>query len=145
MRFVTHAPVYRTTSRTPRLHISSLASPVRSNGRAEHWHSATRRRAIPCDPIYYHHLITQLELYLDEHPKIDDAFSFHLLRSVPGIGKILALLLYEIHTIDRFAFAGDFLFYTRLNQRARRVGRQAILIWLPASLVEFVVALIVKK
>jgi len=48
-----------------------------------------------------HQLITQLELFLVEHAKIDDAFAFHLLRSVPGFGKVLAqVLLYEIHTID---------------------------------------------
>jgi len=48
---------------------------------------------------HYDPLITQLELFLVEHAKIDDAFAFHLLRSVPGIGKVLALvLLYEIHT-----------------------------------------------
>jgi hypothetical protein len=42
-------------------------------------------------------------------------FAFHLLRSVPGIGKVLALvLLYEIHRIERFASAGDFLSYSRL-------------------------------
>jgi hypothetical protein len=33
----------------------------------------------------------------------------------PGIGKILPLvLLYEIHTIDRFPSVGDFLSYARL-------------------------------
>jgi transposase len=38
-----------------------------------------------------------------------------LLRSVPGIGKVLALvLLYEIHRIERFASPGDFLSYARL-------------------------------
>ena len=38
-----------------------------------------------------------------------------LLRTIPGIGKILSLvLLYEIHTIDRFPSVGDFLSYARL-------------------------------
>jgi transposase len=74
---------------------------------------------------YYDKLITQLELYLVEHAKVDNAFSFHLLRSVPGIGKVLALvLLYEIHTIDRFASAGDFLSYARLiSGRGESAGK----------------------
>jgi hypothetical protein len=56
--------------------------------------------------IDYDQLITELELYLVKHAKVDDAFSLHLRRSVPGIGKILALLLLdEIHTIERFASA----------------------------------------
>ena len=38
-----------------------------------------------------------------------------MLRTIPGIGKILSLvLLYEIHTIDRFPSVGDFLSYARL-------------------------------
>jgi hypothetical protein len=74
---------------------------------------------------HYDQLIPQLELYLVKHAKVDDAFSFHLLRSVPGIGKILALvLLYEIHTIDRFASAGDFLSYARLiSGRGESAGK----------------------
>jgi transposase len=64
---------------------------------------------------HYDGLITDLELYLVEHAKVDDAYAFHLLRSVPGIGKILSLVvLYEIHPINRFPSAGDFLSYARL-------------------------------
>ena len=64
---------------------------------------------------HYDRLITELELYLTRHAKTDDAHAFHLLRSVPGIGKVLALvLLYEIHRIERFAAAGEFLSYARL-------------------------------
>ena len=37
------------------------------------------------------------------HAKIDDAATFHLLRTIPGIGKILGLiLLYEIDDIAPF-------------------------------------------
>ena len=38
-----------------------------------------------------------------------------LLRTIPGVGKILSLvMLYEIHTIDRFPKVGDLLSYARL-------------------------------
>jgi transposase len=46
---------------------------------------------------------------------VDDADTFYRLRSIPGVGKILALvLLYEIHDIKRFAGEGEFLSYARL-------------------------------
>jgi transposase len=38
-----------------------------------------------------------------------------LLRSVPGIGQILSLvILYEVHTIERFPTVQDFVSYCRL-------------------------------
>jgi transposase len=59
--------------------------------------------------------LRRLELELSRTAKVDDPQSYYLLRSVPGIGKILALvLLYEIHDVRRFAKAGNFLSYARL-------------------------------
>jgi len=59
--------------------------------------------------------IGDLELYLARTAKVDDPQAFHRLRSVPGIGKVLALiLLYEIHDIRRFPEVGQFLSYARL-------------------------------
>jgi transposase len=63
----------------------------------------------------YDELLGDVELYLTRTAKVDDVNTFHRLRSVPGIGKILALvLLYEIHDVRRFATVGDFLSYARL-------------------------------
>jgi transposase len=63
----------------------------------------------------YDQQLGALELYLTRHAKIDDGNTFHRLRSIPGVGKILALiLLYEIHDIARFATVGQFLSYARL-------------------------------
>lgn len=60
-------------------------------------------------------LIGDVELYLERTVKVDDADTFYRLRSIPGVGKILALvLLYEIHDIKRFAREGQFLSYARL-------------------------------
>lgn len=60
-------------------------------------------------------LIGDVELYLDRTVKVDDADTFYRLRSIPGVGKILALvLLYEIHDIRRFGGEGEFLSYARL-------------------------------
>src|SRR5262245_1162889 len=55
--------------------------------------------------------IGDLELYLARTAKVDDPQAFHRLRSVPGIGKVLALiLLYEIHEIGHFHEVGQFLY-----------------------------------
>jgi transposase len=59
--------------------------------------------------------IRDLELYLTRTAKVDDPQAYQRLRSVPGVGPVLALvLLYEIHDIRRFAEAGRFLSYARL-------------------------------
>jgi transposase len=71
----------------------------------------------------YDELIGDVEVYLTRTAKVDDATTFHRLRSVPGIGKILALvLLYEIHDIRRFPTVGQFLSYARLVRCAHESG-----------------------
>jgi transposase len=63
----------------------------------------------------YDPLIGGLELYLTRTAKVDDPQAYARLLSIPGVGKVLALvLLYEIHDIGRFASAGQFLSYCRL-------------------------------
>jgi transposase len=64
---------------------------------------------------HYDAQIRDLELHLVRRAKQHDPQAFHRLRSVPGIGKILALtILYEIHDIARFPRVQDFLSYARL-------------------------------
>jgi len=63
----------------------------------------------------YDEQIRTLELHLTRHAKVDDPVTYQLLRTVPGIGPVLALiLLYEIHDIARFPEPGNFLSYARL-------------------------------
>jgi transposase len=80
-------------------------------------HESTRR-AIATDLAMVEHLdaqIGQLELYLTRTAKVDDPVVYHLLRSVPGIGPVLGLiLLYEVHDVGRFPEVGNFLSYARL-------------------------------
>jgi transposase len=60
-------------------------------------------------------LIAQVELYLTRTAKVDDVQTYHRLRTIPGVGPILALvLLYEMHRAERFEHAGQFLSYARL-------------------------------
>ena len=64
---------------------------------------------------FYDEQIKRLDLYLEQHAKIDDPDTFYRLMSIPGVGRILAMtLLYEIHDIGRFAEVGHFLSYSRL-------------------------------
>ena len=63
----------------------------------------------------YDERIAEVELYLQRHAKIDEPQTYQRLQSIPGVGKILGLiLLYEIHDIGRFADVGNFLSYARL-------------------------------
>jgi transposase len=59
--------------------------------------------------------IAALELYLVRTAKVEDVQTYHRLQTIPGVGKVLALiLLYEVHNILRFDSAGQFLSYCRL-------------------------------
>jgi transposase len=63
----------------------------------------------------YDELIGDLELYLVRTAKVDDVQTYHRLQTIPGVGKVLALiLLYEMHNVQRFDQVGQFLSYARL-------------------------------
>src|SRR5437764_9771426 len=93
---------------------------------AERFTDPSVRRMIDIDRALidqYDTLLGDVELYLTRTAKVDDVNTFHRLRSVPGIGKILALvLLYEIHDSRRFPTVGDFLSYARLVRCAHESG-----------------------
>ena len=63
----------------------------------------------------YDAIIRDIENHLVRSAKQHDTQTYHRLKTVPGIGKILALtILYEIHDISRFPRVQDFLSYCRL-------------------------------
>jgi transposase len=63
----------------------------------------------------YDEQIAAIESHLVKSAKVDDPVTFGLLRTIPGIGPILGLvLLYEIDRITRFPEVGNFLSYARL-------------------------------
>jgi transposase len=69
---------------------------------------------------YYDQLLPALELAIVQTAKQHDANTLYLLQTVPGIGKILSLvLLYEIHDIARFPRVQDFVSYCRLVKCAK--------------------------
>jgi transposase len=60
-------------------------------------------------------LIGEVESHLTATARVDDVQTYHRLRTIPGVGPVLALvLLYELHDVRRFDTAGQFLSYARL-------------------------------
>lgn len=65
--------------------------------------------------VHFDNAIQALEKELLTLTRKHSAREFALLRSIPGIGKILALtILYEVESIQRFPSVKDFLSYCRL-------------------------------
>jgi transposase len=65
-------------------------------------------------------LLTELEHYIEKTARGHDPVSLALLRTIPGVGKILALvMLYEIEDIARFPRVQEFVSYCRLVKSAR--------------------------
>jgi transposase len=64
---------------------------------------------------HYDKLLNDVELYIVNTAKQHDVNAFYRLRSVPGIGQILALvILYEVQDTGRFPRVQDFVSYCRL-------------------------------
>jgi transposase len=60
-------------------------------------------------------VLKQLEWHIEKSARAHDYHTLYLLRSIPGVGQILALvILYEIHDIKRFARVQEFSSYARL-------------------------------
>jgi transposase len=69
---------------------------------------------------YYDALLRDVARTIGKTAKHHDANTLYLLQTVPGIGKILSLvLLYDIHQIDRFPRVQDFASYCRLVKCAK--------------------------
>jgi transposase len=62
-----------------------------------------------------HHVLLTVERAVLQQARAHDPLALRLIRSVPGIGKILSLvILYEVQDISRFSSAGNFISYSRL-------------------------------
>jgi len=95
-----------------------IAYPANREGVAAHFPDRAVRKSIELDLALlerYDDLLRDLELDRVRQAKQHDPQAFQLLRSVPGIGKILALtILYEIHDVHRFDRVQEFASYARL-------------------------------
>jgi transposase len=106
-------------------HQYNLASPgrrisYRSNreGIEDVFEEVSVRESVAADVTladHYETVINELELSVLRQARGHDPNSLQLLRSLPGIGKVLALtILYEIHDIQRFERVQEFASYCRL-------------------------------
>jgi transposase len=107
-----------------------LAYKANREGVVEHFDDPSVQKSIEVDLALINHydaLVTDLELTIVREAKRHDADAFHRLRSVPGIGKVLALtILYEIHDIARFDRVQEFASYARLIKCSKESGGQKL-------------------
>jgi transposase len=100
-----------------------IAYKANRDGVAERFADPAVQKSIEVDLAligYYDALLRDVELTILKTAKHHDANTLYLLQTVPGIGKILSLvLLYEIHQIDRFPRVQDFASYCRLVKCAK--------------------------
>jgi transposase len=101
----------------------NLAYKANRDGVAERLTDPAVHKSIEVDLAlitYDDELLTDLELAIVNSAKQHEANTFYRLRSIPGVGKILALvMLYEIHEIRRFPSVQDFASYGRLVNCAK--------------------------
>lgn len=95
-----------------------LAYKANRVGVLEHFPDPSVRRSIEADLQLLGNLdelLTGLELAIEKTAKLEDPQPFFLLKTIPGVGRILAMtMLYEINTIDRFPSVQKFSSYSRL-------------------------------
>lgn len=100
-----------------------IAYKANREGVAERFADPAVQKSIEVDLAlitYYDELLRDVELTIVNTARHHDANTLHLLQTVPGIGKILSLvLLYEIHDVHRFPRVQDFVSYCRLVKCAR--------------------------
>jgi transposase len=87
-------------------------------GISEHFEDISVRKSIELNLTLikqYDNLLNEVELFLVRHTKEHRPNDLYLLRTIPGVGKILSLvILYEIHDISRFQRVQNFSSYARL-------------------------------
>jgi transposase len=68
----------------------------------------------------FNQILKKLEWQIEKTARQHDYHTLYLLRSIPGVGPILALvILYEIHNVSRFPRVQDFFSYSRLVRPAK--------------------------
>ena len=100
-----------------------IAYKANRDGVAERFPDPAVQKSIEVDLAlisHYDDLLRDVELSVLKTAKQHNANTLYLLRTVPGIGEILSLvLLYEIQDIQRFPRVQDFVSYCRLVKCAR--------------------------
>src|SRR5947207_2511605 len=100
-----------------------IADKANRDGVAERFPDPAVQKSMAVDLALIGHddqLLRDVELSMGRTAQHHEAHTLYLLRTVPGIGDILSLvLLYEIHDIQRFPRGQDFVSYCRLVKGAK--------------------------
>ena len=103
--------------------LGRIAKPQNRRGLLERFDHSCVQKNIEVDLAlvdFYDPLLAELERYIEKTAQGHDPVSLALLRTVPGVGKILALvMLYEIEDIARFPRVQEFVSYCRQVKSAR--------------------------
>jgi transposase len=101
----------------------NIGKKANREGLAERFADVSVQKSIELDIAlidHYDQLLHRVEHEISLIAKVDDADSYFRLRSIPGIGRILGLvILYEIHDVNRFLRVQDFVSYCRLVKSAK--------------------------
>ena len=100
-----------------------IAKPQNREGIAERFEDPAVQNMIATDFAVitaYDPIIAKMERDIISMANHNDPVAYALLKSIPGIGKILGLvILYEIENIHRFPAVQDFVSYCRLVKSAK--------------------------
>jgi transposase len=98
--------------------LGCIAKPQNREGIVERFDEPSVQKSMAVDLQIiqaYDRLLDQLEHDIISFAKEHDLRSYALLQTIPGVGRILGLvLLYEIESIERFPSVQDFVSYCRL-------------------------------
>ena len=98
--------------------VKKISRKYNREGVAERFENPAVRKSVEVDLSMIdslNQILTQLEWYIEKTARQHDFHTLYLLRSIPGVGQILALvILYEIHDVKRFPRVQDFSSYARL-------------------------------
>lgn len=103
-----------------------LAYKANRSGVADRFPDDSAKKSVAVDLHlldFYDKLLGDVESFILKNARVDNPQSLYLLQTIPGVGKILSLvMLYEIHDIDRFPTVADFISYCRLVKPERKSG-----------------------
>jgi transposase len=103
--------------------LGRIATPQNRRGLSERFDHACVQKNIAVDlalVAFYDPLLAELERDIEKTAHSHDPVSLALLRTIPGVGNILALVMrYEIEDIARFPRVQAFVSHSRLVKRAR--------------------------
>jgi transposase len=100
--------------------LGRIAKPTHREGIPERFDHPSVQKSMEVDLQMidaYDHILIPLEREIIKTANGHDPLSYNLLQTIPGVGRILALvMLYEIETIKRFESVQDFASYARKPQ-----------------------------